>query len=308
MKAILVATHIAFAAIGIFLTFKCINPKNSEGLKNIIAQFQNIITEHSQASSHFSSSFLHLSSDIWAFLCNSIFFQTTLKEEIHPSSGPFSNNFSAPTHHSTLMNQLLVDVWDLHPLLLDDLETMNSIMHHLLTARGISVVSHSAEKFSGQGLTLTYLLSESHAAVHTWPEWGFAAFDFLTCGNVNLAELNDHLNWELERTTKDYQKREPQVRGQTDSQEDEEMLIRYDWSLLRRGEPPHPQKRVRNDGQALRQDMYMKKEQVHEEQSAFQKIEVWDIEAGPSMIWGEFDASERWLLLDGVHQGGNSIT
>ena len=46
----------------------------------------------------------------------------------------------------------------------------------------------------------------------------------------------------------------------------------------------------------------MKKEQVHEEQSDFQKIEIWDIDAGPSMIWGEFDASERWLLLDGVHQ------
>ena len=48
----------------------------------------------------------------------------------------------------------------------------------------------------------------------------------------------------------------------------------------------------------------MKKEQVHEEQSNFQRIEIWDIYAGPSMIWGEFDASERWLLLDGVHQVG----
>ena len=103
MKAILVATHIIFTAIGIFLALKCNNPKNSEA-------FKSIITELSQASSHLSSSFLHLSSDIGAFLCNSIFFQTTLKEEIHPSSGPLSNNFSAPQHHSTLMNQLLVDV------------------------------------------------------------------------------------------------------------------------------------------------------------------------------------------------------
>ena len=238
-----------------------------------------------------------------------LFFQSTWKEDTQISSFPSNKNLSPPPHNtSTLMNQLLVDVWGLHPLLLDDLEAINSTMHRVVTASVISVVSFDAHKFPGQGLTLTYLLSESHAVVHTWPESGFAAFDFLTCGTADLTMLNDHLRWELERTTKDYEHRHPQVRSQTNSEEDDKMAIRYDWSLLRRGEHPQPQQRgLLLDGQALRQDMYMKKEQVHEEQSAFQEIEVWDIEAGPSMIWGEFDASERWLLLDGVHQGGNSI-
>ena len=45
----------------------------------------------------------------------------------------------------------------------------------------------------------------------------------------------------------------------------------------------------------------MMKELVHEEESAFQKIEVWDVE-GNSIFWGELDARERWLLLDGVLQ------
>ena len=210
-----------------------------------------------------------------------------------------------PQHHSTLMNQLLVDVWDLHPLFLDDLEAIKSIMHRVLMERGISIVSQDAKKFPGQGLTLTYLLSESHAAVHTWPESGFASFDFLTCGTVDLEELNDHLKWELKRTMENYHQKLPPEQSGTDSDEGEKMPIRYDWSLLRRGEGPHPQQREMNDGQALRQDMYMTKEKVLEEHSAFQKIEIWDIEAGPSMIWGELDASERWLLLDGVHQGDN---
>ena len=52
-------------------------------------------------------------------------------------------------------------------------------------------------------------------------------------------------------------------------------------------------------------DMYMKKKLVHEEESAFQKIEVWDVE-GPSIFWGEIDARERWLLLDGVLQVSTS--
>ena len=191
------------------------------------------------------------------------------------------------------MNQLLVDVWNLHPLFLDDVETINSIMHRVLKERGISILTHSAQKFPRQGLTITYLLSESHAAVHTWPESGFAAFDFLTCGNIDIEELNDHLKLELEQYHQQFQQ----------SDEGKRTSIRYYWSLLTRGEPP--QQRMMDDGKALRSDMYNSKEQVHEEYSPIQKIEVWDIEAGPSMIWGEGDMNERWLLLDGVHQVGS---
>ena len=193
------------------------------------------------------------------------------------------------------MKQLLVDVWNLHPLFLDDIETINAIMHRVLREEDISIVTHSAQKFPGQGLTITYLLSESHAAVHTWPESGFAAFDFLTCGNADIEELNDHLELELEQYHEQLQQND----------EGKPVSIRYDWSLLTRGEPP--QQRIMHDGRTLRSDMYLRKEQVHEENSPIQQIEIWDIETGPSMIWGEGDMNQRWLLLDGIHQVGNLI-
>ena len=112
----------------------------------------------------------------------------------HPSHRPHMPR-GLPNHqqHSTVMNQLLVDVWGLHPTFLDDPEAVDSIMRRVLVFSSISVVSQDAHRFPGQGLTLTYLLSESHAAVHTWPESGFAAFDFLTCGAADLTKLNDHL-------------------------------------------------------------------------------------------------------------------
>ena len=63
---------------------------------------------------------------------------------------------------------------------------------------------------------------------------------------------------------------------------DEDSII-YDWSILKRGVPTPPKsesaslkylhKRV-NDLQALQQDMNMKRELVHKEQSAIQTIEV----------------------------------
>ena len=84
---------------------------------------------------------------------------TLVRSEFTPMTfGSLSKTFLSPQHHSTLMNQLLVDVWDLDALFLDDLEVMNSMMHRVLAESGISVVSHDAHKFPGQGLTLTYLL------------------------------------------------------------------------------------------------------------------------------------------------------
>ena len=107
---------------------------------------------------------------------------------------------------STVMHQLLVDVWNLHPLLLDNPEAIDLIVRNALAVTSILVVSHNVHSFTGQGLTLTYILSESHAAVHTWPEHGFAAFDFLTCGmnESDLRNMNICLRRELELATRDY--------------------------------------------------------------------------------------------------------
>ena len=39
-----------------------------------------------------------------------------------------------------------------------------------------------------QGMTGTVILSESHIAFHTWPEYGFVACDIFTCGANALPE------------------------------------------------------------------------------------------------------------------------
>jgi S-adenosylmethionine decarboxylase len=38
------------------------------------------------------------------------------------------------------------------------------------------------EHFTPQGITMLAILSESHIAVHTWPEKGCAAIECFTCG------------------------------------------------------------------------------------------------------------------------------
>jgi len=54
-------------------------------------------------------------------------------------------------------------------------------------ASGLTIVGDSFHQFVPQGVTGTVLLAESHLAIHTWPEHGFATVDVYVC---NLATDN----------------------------------------------------------------------------------------------------------------------
>lgn len=46
---------------------------------------------------------------------------------------------------------------------------------------GLTVVDEGFYKFSPHGFTCFLLLSESHASLHAWPEYGYCAIDLFTC-------------------------------------------------------------------------------------------------------------------------------
>ncbi len=45
-----------------------------------------------------------------------------------------------------------------------------------------TVVERSGHHFSPYGVTAVVVIAESHLAVHTWPEYRYAAVDLFTCG------------------------------------------------------------------------------------------------------------------------------
>lgn len=49
---------------------------------------------------------------------------------------------------------------------------------------GATVLDFTTHRFEPQGATVLVLLAESHASVHTWPEYGMAFVDVFTCGDV----------------------------------------------------------------------------------------------------------------------------
>ena len=69
---------------------------------------------------------------------------------------------------------------------LADLGRVTSAMLQAAEASGATVVTHSFHHFSPHGVSGAVIIAESHLAIHTWPEHGFAAVDFFSCGGVDM--------------------------------------------------------------------------------------------------------------------------
>jgi S-adenosylmethionine decarboxylase len=65
---------------------------------------------------------------------------------------------------------------------LNDVERVRQTMVDAALAAGAEVREAAFHKFSPQGVSGVVVISESHLAVHTWPELGYAAVDVFTCG------------------------------------------------------------------------------------------------------------------------------
>jgi len=65
---------------------------------------------------------------------------------------------------------------------LDDLDYLRECLYEAAIQSGATVVGESFYHFSPQGVSGVVNIAESHIAVHTWPEYGYAAIDVFTCG------------------------------------------------------------------------------------------------------------------------------
>jgi len=66
---------------------------------------------------------------------------------------------------------------------LDDLGFLKECLNEAAIQCGATVVGESFYHFSPQGVSGVVNIAESHIAVHTWPEYRYAAVDVFTCGS-----------------------------------------------------------------------------------------------------------------------------
>lgn len=68
--------------------------------------------------------------------------------------------------------------------LLNDLKKVQEIMVSASKEAKATIVETSFHKFSPFGISGVVVIAESHISIHTWPEYGYAAIDIFTCGDV----------------------------------------------------------------------------------------------------------------------------
>jgi spermidine synthase len=98
-----------------------------------------------------------------------------------------------------LGRHILVEYMNCEPEALNDVPRIESSMVEAATRAGATVINSDFHHFSPYGVSGVVIIEESHLAIHTWPEYQYAAVDLFTCGDeVDPWIAFDHVKEALE--------------------------------------------------------------------------------------------------------------
>jgi spermidine synthase len=94
---------------------------------------------------------------------------------------------------TALGNHILVEFMNCDPHIMNDVSVIERDMVAAAQKAGATVINSTFHHFSPYGVSGVVVIQESHLAIHTWPEYGYAAVDLFTCGEMNAWISFDHL-------------------------------------------------------------------------------------------------------------------
>ncbi len=102
---------------------------------------------------------------------------------------------------SALGRHVLAEFYGCPTEILNDIQKIERTMVDAALEAGAEIREVAFHKFSPQGVSGVVVISESHLAIHTWPELGYAAVDVFTCGDtvdpwVSCNYLKEHFSAE----------------------------------------------------------------------------------------------------------------
>jgi spermidine synthase len=68
--------------------------------------------------------------------------------------------------------------------IMNDVKLIEDAMVGAARAMRANIVASEFHHFNPHGVSGMVIISESHLSIHTWPEYGYAAVDVFTCGDV----------------------------------------------------------------------------------------------------------------------------
>jgi len=83
----------------------------------------------------------------------------------------------------SLGRHIILELYGVAFNMLNDVNEMERVMTEAVRISGATIIRPFFHKFSPQGISGIIVVAESHFSIHTWPEYGYAAVDFFTCGD-----------------------------------------------------------------------------------------------------------------------------
>lgn len=98
----------------------------------------------------------------------------------------------------SLGHQIVAEFYSCDKDLLNDVDYIRDNMLEAAIQSGATIVTETFHHFSPHGVSGAVIIAESHLAIHTWPEYGYAAIDLFTCGDSVQPEVGfNHLRQAL---------------------------------------------------------------------------------------------------------------
>lgn len=186
----------------------------------------------------------------------------------------------------TLGRHILVEYHECNPELLNDVVFIEKSMVNAAKAAEATVINSTFHHFSPFGVSGVVVIQESHLAIHTWPEYGYAAVDIFTCGETVDPWISH--NFLKEVFESGFASAMEMGRGQARQMQ----KLDFNWTENRESQPAFKSNRdiwFTERGNDIALSLRHKGDRLFNGQSPFQKVEIYD-----TMAYG------RMLTLDGM--------
>ena len=88
-------------------------------------------------------------------------------------------------NNTSLGNHILVEFMNCDPHIMNDVAGIERDMVAAAEKANATVINSTFHHFSPWGVSCVVVIQVSHLAIHTWPDYGYAAVDLFTCGDMD---------------------------------------------------------------------------------------------------------------------------
>lgn len=107
-------------------------------------------------------------------------------------------SISSSEEHAFRGKHFMASYLDCDPEAILALDALRYVMTAAVEASNANILAINSHEFIGGGITIVYLLSESHASIHTYPEENSCFVDLFTCGDdCSYTPFDEILRWYL---------------------------------------------------------------------------------------------------------------